>query len=74
MNGIPYCYDLMYDNSNIIIFRGFMFEGKKVCFGEKDYENSDVVEYGNSSVNGLRQGWDYLYNKEGRVIWKGIGH
>ena len=56
MNGIPYCYDLMYDNSNIIIFRGFMFEGKKVCFGEKDYENSDVVEYGNSSVNGLRQG------------------
>ena len=55
MNGIPYGYDLMYDYSNIIIFRGFMFEGK-VCFGEKDYENSDVVEYGNSSVNGLRQG------------------
>ena len=48
-----------------------MFQGKKVCYGEEYYPESNTIEYCGNFVNGLRHGWGCTYDKEGNLLYEG---
>ena len=48
-----------------------MFQGKKVCYGEEYYPESNTIEYCGNFINGLRHGWGYTYDKEGNLLYEG---
>ena len=56
LNGIPYGYGSIYDEDNHIIFNGFMFEGKKVCYGMDIFGDIGIVGYEGVYYNGMRFG------------------
>ena len=45
LNGSPFGYGSIYNSENQLIFKGFVFEGMKVCFGEEYYGDIGIVEY-----------------------------
>ena len=38
----------VYDSTGKLKYRGYMYEGKKVCFGEEYYEGGKEIEYNSS--------------------------
>ena len=45
INGNPYGYGCIYNEENHLIYNGFIFEGKKVCYGKDMYEDNGIIEY-----------------------------
>ena len=71
INGNPYGYGGIYDEENHIIFNGFIFEGKKVCYGKDIFGDIGLVEYEGGYYNGMRFGNGKLFNKKNELIYKG---
>ena len=45
LNGVPFGYGCIYNSNNQLIYKGFIFEGMKVCFGSVFYEDVGIFEY-----------------------------
>lgn len=71
LNGNPYGYGCIYDEENHIIYNGFMYEGKKVCYGKDIYGDIGIVEYEGGYYNGMRYGNGRLYNKKNELVYEG---
>ena len=71
INGNPYGYGGIYDEENHIIFNGFIFEGKKVCYGKSIYGDIGIIEYEGGYYNGMRFGYGHLYDKKNELIYNG---
>ena len=71
LNGKPIGNGVMFDGNNRIVYKGLVYDGKKVCYGEEYYADSGTVEYRGYYLNGLRHGWGCLYDKEGGVMYEG---
>ena len=64
----------IYDESNTLTYRGYLFNGVKTCFGEDYYEDGKTVEFKGTFMNGMRHGWGILYDKCGKSIYEGLWH
>ena len=62
MNGFPFGYGNVYNEDNNLIYSGVVFKGKKVCFGEEFYPDTETVEYRGVFVNDLRHGKGCIYD------------
>ena len=71
LNSKPFGFGCYFDENNNLIYRGFVYEGKKICFGEDFYSDSNTIEYCGNFINGLRHGWGCLYDKESNLIYEG---
>ena len=69
--GEPFGYGCFYDENNKLIYCGYVFQGKKVCYGEEYYPESNTIEYCGNFVNGLRHGRGCTYDKEGNMLYEG---
>ena len=71
LNGNPFGYGCIYDEENHIIYNGFIYEGKKVCYGKDIYGDNGIVEYEGGFYNNKRFGYGRLYDKKNELIYKG---
>lgn len=71
LNGQPFGFGHMYDENNIVVYEGFMINGKLECFGITFYPDTNTVEYKGMFINGNRHGKGDLYDKEGELIYAG---
>ena len=71
LHGRPFGYGIMYDENNHVLYKGFNFEGIKVCYGEDYYEGSTMIEYRGCFLNGVRYGWGQSFDKEGHLLYEG---
>ena len=71
LEGIPFGYGCEYNSENQLIYKGFMFEGMKVCYGIVFYGDIGIVEYEGGFYKGMRYGNGKLYNKKDELIYGG---
>ena len=71
LNGIPFGYGCEYNSENQLIYKGFVFEGMKVCYGVEMYGDIGIVEYEGGFYKGKRYGNGKLYDKKNELIYEG---
>ena len=71
LNGSPCGYGIQYNSENQMVYRGFVYEGKKMCYGEEYHIGNKSIEYQGSFINGLRHGWGFLFDRKGELIYEG---
>ena len=71
LNGFPFGYRYVYDSENQLIYKGFLFEGMKVCYGIVFYGDVGHVEYEGDFYKGNRFGYGKLYDKKNKMIYEG---
>ena len=71
LNGSPFGYGRIYNSENQLIYKGFMFEEMKVCFGEEYYGDSGIVEYEGNYYKGMKNGYGKLYDKKNELVYEG---
>ena len=71
LEGIPFGYGCEYDSENQLIYKGFVFEGMKVCYGIVFYGDIGIVEYEGEFYKGNRYGNGKLYDKKSELIYEG---
>ena len=71
LNGYPYGFGCLFDEENQLTYNGFMFNGKKVCFGTCYYGDFDLVEYIGNFYKNSKCGYGKLFNKKRELIYEG---
>ena len=71
LDGLPFGYGYIYNSNNQLVYMGFIFEGKKVCFGTELYGDVNMIEYEGTFYNNIRYGKGKLYNKKNELIYDG---
>ena len=71
LNGIPFGYGCEYNSENQLIYKGFVFEVMKVCYGVEMYKDIGIVEYEGGFYKGKRYGNGKLYDKKNVLIYEG---
>ena len=71
LEGIPFGYGCEYNSENQLIYKGFVFEGMKVCYGIVFYGDIGIVEYEGGFYKGKRYGNGKLYDKKNELIYEG---
>ena len=71
LNGLPFGYGCVYNENNELVYVGFMYDGKKVCFGKEFYGDLGIVEYVGGFYNNMRLGYGKLYNKKNELVYEG---
>ena len=61
----------IYDGEGNRIYSGFVFEGKKVGFGEEYFADTHTVDYCGNFMNDKRHGWGSTYDKNGNKLFEG---
>ena len=72
LNGSPFGYGRIYNSENQLIFKGFVFEGMKVCFGEEYYGDIGIVEYEGNYYKNMKNGYGKLYDKKNELYENSI--
>ena len=71
LNGSPFGYGSIYNSENQLIYKGFMFEEMKVCFGEEYYGDIGIVEYEGNYYKNMKNGYGKLYDKKNELVYEG---
>ena len=58
----PFGYGCIYNSENQLIYKGFIYEGLKVCYGVELYGDAGLVEYEGEFYNGMR--YDRFLHRE----------
>ena len=71
LNNSPFGYGCIYNSENQLVYKGFIFEGMKVCFGSEFYEDAGMIEYKGEYYKNMRFGYGRLYDKKNELIYEG---
>ena len=73
MNGKPFGFGYEYSENDNLVYEGFVFEGKKVCFGKEwnDNDNNNCIMYEGGYCNEERWGRGKSYDLDGNVDFEG---
>ena len=71
LNGQPYGFGNFYDENNHIIYSGFIYNGKKVCWGSEFFIDNSVVKYTGCYYRNKRYGYGKSYDKKATCTYKG---
>lgn len=71
-NAMPCGFGSLYNENNILVYKGFLLGEEKVCWGSDFYVDCGKVEYCGTFLNGIRHGYGCLYDKEGSLVYKGL--
>ena len=67
----PFGFGEIYDDEGNKIYKGFVFEGKKVGFGEEYFADTHTVDYCGNFLNDKRHGWGITYDRNGNKLFEG---
>lgn len=70
-NGKCIGYGSIYDESNVIIYTGFVYDKYKVGYGITFYKDTEKIEYCGNFFLGKRHGYGKLYDKKETLIYEG---
>jgi len=70
-NQQPFGFGSFYDGEGNRIYSGFMFEGKKIGFGEEYFADNHKVDYCGNFINDKRHGWGITYDRNGEKLYEG---
>ena len=73
LNSKPFGFGREYSENDNLVYEGFVFEGKKVCFGKEwnDDGNNNCLMYEGDYCNGKRWGKGKSYDLTGNVDFEG---
>ena len=73
LNGKPFGFGCEYSEDGNLAYEGFVFEGKRVCFGKEwnDDVNNNCLMYEGGYWNGERWGKGISYDLNGNVDYEG---
>ena len=73
LNGKPFGFGREYSENDNLVYEGFVFEGKKVCFGKEwnDDGNNNCLMYEGGYWNDERWGKGISYDLNGNVDFEG---
>lgn len=71
-NAQPYGFGCMYNESNKLVYKGFVYNGEKVCFGTLFYPETSVVSYSGTYYKNKRHGRGIVYDSVGKPIYDGF--
>ena len=67
----PFGYGSLFNESNQLVYRGFMYSETKMCFGVEFYPDLGKVEYCGCYFGDARHGFGRLYDCQGELIYEG---
>ena len=70
-NEQPFGFGSIYDGEGNRIYSGFMFEGKKIGFGEEFFADNHKIDYCGNFMNDKRHGWGITYDRNGQKLFEG---
>ena len=70
-NKQPFGFGCVYDGEGNRMYCGFMFEGKKIGYGEEYFSDNHKVDYCGYFMNDLRHGWGTTYDRNGNKLYEG---
>ena len=70
MNNAPFGYGTVFTNQGLKVYEGFVFEGKRVCFGQDFYPTTQTPSYCGCFMNDKRHGWGKAMNEDGSVSYE----
>lgn len=71
LNGSPYGYGCIYNSENQLSYKGFIYDGKRVCYGTCFYVDTGDIEYEGSFYQNFYHGLGTLFDKKRKLIYKG---
>ena len=71
LNNSPFGYGCKYNPENQLIYKGFIFEGMKVCFGNEFFGDAGIIEYEGEYYKNMRFGYGKLYDKKSNLLYEG---
>ena len=71
LNGDPFGYGSIYDSENREVYKGFMYNGMKVCYGIEYYEDIGLIKYEGEFYENKRHGCGILYDKKKEIVYDG---
>ena len=70
-NQQPFGFGSFYDGEGNRIYSGFMFEGKKIGYGEEFFSDNHKVDYCGNFMNDKRHGWGVSYDRNNIKLYEG---
>ena len=71
MKGLPYGYGRLFNEENVLIYKGFMYKVEKMCYGEEYYKENGSLQYQGTFYNNKRSGYGILYDKKKNILYEG---
>ena len=71
LNNSPFGYGCKYNPENQLIYKGFIFKGMKVCFGNEFFGDAGIIEYEGEYYKNMRFGYGKLYDKKSNLLYEG---
>lgn len=71
LDGEAFGWGKMYDKDNDLIYEGFAYKDKYVCYGTEFYKNSSQIRYSGMYYNGNWIGYGKLYDRKGNLVGMG---
>lgn len=71
VDGMPCGYGYLFDEDNNLIYKGFYYVDKRVCYGISYYGDSQQIEYEGFYFNNMRHGPGEYFDNNGKLISKG---
>ena len=70
--GEPFGYGVMYGGKGEILYKGFMLNRMRVCYGIEYYPHMSQIAYEGGYYDNQRHGYGMLYDINGSVVYQGI--
>lgn len=70
--GKPFGYGMLFDDDNILIYKGFLYDSSRVCYGISYYEKTGLLEYDGNYCKNLKHGYGSCYSMRGDCIYNGV--
>lgn len=72
--GKAFGYGCIFADTNNVVYKGFMIDNKKCCYGEQFYAGLDTIEYCGCFWNNQRHGYGMLFDRSGNLLFEGVFH
>ena len=67
----PYGFGKLYDDDGALVYEGFMYDGKKVCYGIEYFSDVYSVDYCGCFLNDKRHGFGKTFDRNKNLLYEG---
>ena len=64
-------FGCLFNEDNMLVYQGFMFDNKRVCYGTSFYGDIGIVEYQGNLCENMKHGFGRIYDRKGECIYNG---
>ena len=67
----PYGFGKLFDDDGALVYEGFMYDGKKVCYGIEYFSDVYSVDYCGYFLNDKRHGFGKTFDRNKNLLYEG---